>query len=401
MGVLDNLHRSDRILVAGQPWHSQASIVGATNSVHLGILDGTKRSLRSQSRSLRASLVVAEESPKLLGLTGSLHSAGAKRSLDTLCHDPIHFGEVAMLELEALERQRHTEEDGGLIAHATAREDADAHTLRHRIKEVQHRELSHAVAELLWLKVIHSFQKLNISLAPSLRGSTEAAFGHVDLKRLALSLYSKDAVELVKEHVISIIGAWDHMDRKYQVQLALFQVQQIYSSSMAFGYALRRADARYQLDRVTGSLKGVDSLRNYIASLQPEEAQQMKTVISEEAGAVLDWQAFMMFGNFQHLRERFQESFKVVSDGIEPIAALQEAIQVGSVESIRISIGDLRRLALEGTAFGLLLGSSEAEIDTVYQLTPSKGNCLLAFLGDCSDEGHRLIESRLFKALGF
>ncbi|CAJ1434503.1 unnamed protein product [Effrenium voratum] len=66
--------------------------------------------------------------------------------------------------------------------------------------------------------------------------------GQAQLKRLATELYTKDAVELIQQYIIGLIAPWDHLTRDYVLNLARFQLAQVYWSSALLGHALRDAE---------------------------------------------------------------------------------------------------------------------------------------------------------------
>jgi len=51
------------------------------------------------------------------------------------------------------------------------------------------------------------FRTLNVPLIPTLKAGGDVRFGSIDLKALTNDIYSKDALELVKEHLFRIIAS--------------------------------------------------------------------------------------------------------------------------------------------------------------------------------------------------
>jgi len=56
-------------------------------------------------------------------------------------------------------------------------------------------------------------------------------------------------------------------------------------------------------------------------------------------------------------------------------------VAAGEVASVRLTVSNLRRLALEGCAFGHLLGATEADLDSTLGLTPASHTSPVALLG--------------------
>merc|ERR1711874_710823 len=175
------------------------------------------------------------------------------------------------------------------------------------------------------------------------------------------------------------------------VQISLFQASQVYAMSALFGYYLRQVDARYQLEKLAGSLgawgddsitgsefnpvaedKGdVQSLKDYITTFGPKEVQRMTAIASVEARLALERQVTALFGDLRVLKEKLLSALGAVSTNEEATKKLEQAIQENKLESLRITSDDLRRLVLEAVAYGALLKDSEKQVDMIYELTPS------------------------------
>jgi len=247
--------------------------------------------------------------------------------------------------------------------------DRSARSLRRRIAEVQRSGRSRALARLLRLRVLRDFRDRGLTPAPPMAGSAEVSLEPVDLHALATGVYPAEALELVREHVLAVIGRWDHLVRDFPLRLALAQVGQLYGLSLHFGYSLRQAEMRYRLDHLAGAPEAAHrSLKEYMASFSHAEMQLAGSVASQEAEALLDGRMVALFGDLEQLWEDFQMAIAESSFGG---ASVSEAIQRGEVESIRVTVGGLRQIVLEGTAYGFLLGVAEADVDSAYELTPT------------------------------
>lgn len=344
-----------------------------------------------------------------------VYSGQAQKALYLLKEDPPLFDSSVEQELEALRDQREEEEDQRAALEAT-KEDAgkDQLVLRRRMEEVREKDRLRIVTELLYLKVCARFKNLEVPLIPAMKGGGSVKFGNLDLKGLTSDIYSTDALELVREHLFRIIGqqgSTSFMGGLAVVQIALFQVGQVYAMSSLFGYYLRRADARFQLEKLAGNFgawgdetpfeeenpfakdpEGAQSLKDYISTFGPEEVQRMTTIASVEAQMAMESQVTALFGDLRVLKEKLVNALGMSSSAEEATQKLEQAIQNNEVESLRITSDDLRRLVLEAVAYGALLNDAEKQVDTVYELTPSSSRAMGALTGDDEDAGRYLPE---------
>jgi len=237
-------------------------------------------------------------------------------------------------------------------------------------------ERTRVVVELLSLKVRGAFAQRQLPLLTSLMNeNAQASLDPVDPHRLATDLYSEGVLGFVKNHVMSIIGQWHHLVRDHPHQLSLFQVGLVYASSARFGYSLRRMELRYRLDRLAGSPQVASrSFKEYVDSCGADMLQQMMSGASVEAEAVLQQRVHELFGSLSELSMEIHHALRPKPANEEAIAHLRAGIKEGTVTSVRLTVGDLRRLALEGTAFGFQLGTSEAEVASLYELQPDVGS---------------------------
>jgi len=274
-------------------------------------------------------------------------------------------------ELERLTEQRdqelREEEQQAEVA------EKDALVLRSRVKEVREKERTRVVTELLYLKVCQTFIRLETPLVDSMQSGGVVSFGkNVKLEGL-YDIYSKDALELVREHLFQIIGQNSDMAMSV-VQIALFQAGQVYAMSVLFGYYVRRVDARYQLEKLLNSNLSDgdgDGLKFYVSNFGPDEMTKMTKIASAEAQLAMERQVSALFGDLRDLKEKLLEAVGMVASNQEASMKLQEAIENQEVQSMRITSSDLKRMVLEAVAFGALLYDSEKQVDGLYELTPS------------------------------
>lgn len=340
---------------------------------------------------------------------GDVFTGEAQQALYLLRENRDWFEMAVDASLQALQRQRDAAHGSNPSPTPPPSNAAvkDALVLGQRIAEVRAAERAKVVTELLYLKVCERFLRLQVPLIPPLKGGGIVQFGSLDLKGLTTDVYSQDALELVREHLFGMIGHHQGMTSQFMasfatVQIALFQVGQVYAMSAIFGYNLRRLDARFQLEKLAqaGSrdietdgarlpfLEGeaeedVESLKEYIRSLGHHEfsLKNSMTSMSLEAYKTLEHQVVSLFGNMHRLKEKLIRALGRVQSPEEATRQLEAAIHRGDVESIRITVDHLRRLVLEAVAFGALLSDSEKEVDSLYELTPAAGRAA-ALMGD-------------------
>ena len=95
--------------------------------------------------------------------------------------------------------------------------------------------------------------------APPIQDGADANLGSADLKALTDKVHSAEALELVREHLGSVLGGGgaDGAPAPFSnalVRMSKLQAAQVYAASVMFGYFLRRVDARFQLERSLGTL---------------------------------------------------------------------------------------------------------------------------------------------------
>lgn len=345
---------------------------------------------------------------------GDVYTGQGQKAMYLLKENELLFEEAFESELEAISVQREQEEQLRRELERSAQDAGkDTLALRRRMEEVKDSERLRIVTELLYVKVLSLFKKLKVPLIPPLKGGGNIKFGALDLKGLTTDVYSADALELVREHLFRIIGnqgTTSFMGGLAVVQIALFQVGQVYAMSSLFGYWLRRVDARYQLEKLAGSFgawgdKGskasktfaedaetVQSLRDYVNAFGPEEARRMTSVASVEAQMAMEHQVAALFGDLRVLKQKMVEALGMVTSPKEAEQRLQQAISNKEVESVHITSDDLRRLILEAVAYGALLNDSEKRVDSFYELTAATSRPLPAITGDDEEEGRYLNE---------
>eukprot|EP00913_Durusdinium_trenchii_P000003 g3.t1 len=175
------------------------------------------------------------------------------------------------------------------------------------------------------------FKYLEVPFIQPLKGG-----GHVRMDmdgeqlRGLTEIYSMEALELVRDHLFNIVGVEAQAAEAPALRIAMYQAGQVYAMSALFGYYLRRADVRYQLDKIVSLHDAGDdnddleigetrkrrrrpvprwmelswamlgaarsesradvSLKDYIQSFGPDELRQIRSLASAEAQATMELQ---------------------------------------------------------------------------------------------------------------
>lgn len=306
-------------------------------------------------------------------------------------------------ELAELRKRRDDEETLGAVAVAADGEGAAVDglgaELRERMVEVKRRDRLHVASELLYLVVCSRFASLSVPLVRPMREGGAVDLGETDLRPLTEGVHSPQALDAVEAHLAGSFGPasgggsmpTDRANRPMRV--SLFSAGQAYAMSSLYGYVLRRAEGRLQLEsRLSGGASGGDDLepgrlQRYIDKAGPGWFQdEMSTVEAQEA---LQAQVEALFGSLRRLNDELIDA--VQRHGAATSAALQTVVETGEVAFLQLSVRQFRRLLLEAVAFGSLLHEAEAEIQRGYELSPATSSRLGEFGVPTDDQGRPLV----------
>jgi len=341
-----------------------------------------------------------------------VYSGQAQKALYLLQTDPMLFEPAVEESLQALTAAREDEEAKG--SSPDDAHEGDMLSLRKRMDEVRESERVRTVMELLYLKVCSRFLQLKAPLVKPMRTGGDVRLGSVNLKRLTEEIYSKEALALVREHLMQFAGPGEATLQTpfgSWVMIPLLQAGQVYAISAMFGYYLRQVDARYQLEKLAGSLgsaiggdedgdkpdlgagdeEGAQMLKSYISSFGEAEMKRMTNIASVEARMALEAQVAALFGDLRVLKEKMMNAVGMALTEEEANEKVMKAIENKEVESLRMSSQDLQRIVLEAVAFGSMLSDSEKQVDCWYDLTPSSSDAMRQIMGE-DDFGRALPE---------
>lgn len=259
-----------------------------------------------------------------------------------------------------------------------------------RIAQLKENQCQLAVEDIMYLLICYKFSEIKVPLVPKL--SRCVYNGRLEIlpsKDWALeSLYSFEVLEIVKEHVAAVIGlrANSSVTEHWAVTtISKSVIGQIYVASILYGYFLKSALLRLQLEQCVAldnkdlpvrqrtSLKhhGIknllfghisksmqsksqsqgsnnqekkpENLKCYVTGFDPDTLQRCAKLKSKEATNLIE----------SHTRALFSDE---KTGSLDPD------------EVILTSFSSLKRLVLEAVAFGSFLWDTEECINTIYRL---------------------------------
>lgn len=196
---------------------------------------------------------------------------------------------------DQLARFREQKEAKDAAQDLLATKDSTELTLYRRMQEVRENDMKATLEDLLYVSILEKFIMLGVEMLPRLDGYVDVP--STNLKALTESMHSKEALELVREHILSVMGAAAYNRFSTEViKMSKFQMAQVYAASIMFGYFLRRVDKRFQLEKSMGSLatpQGKDDavarLERLFAQAEAEEPDSSPdTAPRSDSGSIFD-----------------------------------------------------------------------------------------------------------------
>ena len=299
--------------------------------------------------------------------------------------------------------------DGGLV-------------LFRRIQAMRASERRNGVQDVMYANILQKFRSLNVDMLPPLDEEMFDVRG-VDLTRLTDGAHSAEALSMVKEHLMGMLGP--EASAAYGnalVRTSKLQAAQMYAASIMFGYFLRKADKRFSLDRAMGTLplnpeesarslealfesasamdsvdaadlgiegdargrpsasersddihmktnasEGKLTLKQYIQSFDAATLAETARVVSLEGVVLAERQTGALFGSVETLAREMQSALE---EGGEPITSpeelmrrVEDVVGGGKVATVTLPVATQRRVVLEAVAFGSFLRDAEAFVD--------------------------------------
>lgn len=285
-----------------------------------------------------------------------------------------------------------------------------------RIADVRALERRNGLEDIMYTSIIQKFLAVGVDMLPPLDETT--MLKGIDLNKLTDGVHSKEALEMVREHLMAVLGgAGENAYSSQLVRMSKLQAAQVYAASIMFGYFVTRADKRFQLDRAMGTLPldpmesakalerlfnsasamdsmdeadaapinfgGADfdlfsdsssssserpesklTLKQYIQNFDQATLAQTARIVSMEGVAVAERQTGALFGSIEDLQREMQDA--VGMNAVTPeelMQAVSEVVAEKKVQTLTLAYASQRRLVLEAVAFGAFLRSSETYID--------------------------------------
>ncbi|XP_022758756.1 UV-B-induced protein At3g17800, chloroplastic-like isoform X1 [Durio zibethinus] len=317
-----------------------------------------------------------------------LRSAPGKFLTSVLQNQRQFFHFAAANELKQLAGDRDT-----AVGRMFLSSDSDEACLHRRIAQLKEHECQAAVEDVMYMLIFYKFSEIRVPLVPKL--SRCIYNGRLEIlppKDWELeSIHSIEVLKMVREHVSTVIGLRANSsvtDNWATTEILRLQLGQVYASSILYGYFLKSASSRHQLERClslalqdglihTNSLKfpdllpcgfkslvfglvsdmqsvslglgpgrqekNLEELKYYVMGFDPETLQRCAKLKSKEAVNLIEKHCCALFGD-------------------------EHTGMLETDEVILTSFSSLKRLVLEALAFGSFLWDIEEYVDTVYKL---------------------------------
>lgn len=306
-----------------------------------------------------------------------------------LLDDRASFHDSARKELERLAAEREE-----AVARLQLSLGSDEACLHRRISDFRHHECQDAVEEIMYMHIFYKFSEMRVNLVPRL--SKCAYNGRLEIwpsKDWELeSIHSAEVLPIVREHLRAVVGcraSSNVKDSWATTEVQRFRLCELYAASILYGYFLKTASLRYQLERAldqSSSHFGIgarDQLpvsemfsagSKYIAYgrvSSPRSATARS--VSYSLGMKPRSLRFYMMGFDQESIQSFArpKSKEAVNLLERHSCALFGDEETGLLETddvITTSYASLKRFLLEAVAFGSFLWDAEKSVSDVYML---------------------------------
>jgi hypothetical protein len=130
-----------------------------------------------------------------------------------------------------------------------------------RIQQMRQIERRNAVQDVMYASILQKFRTLEVDMLPPIDDAALPLKG-VDLTQLTNGAHSVEALGMVKEHLMGMLGPQaSSAFSNTLIRTSKLQAAQMYAASIMFGYFLRKADRRFSLDRAMGTVpSAMDSM---------------------------------------------------------------------------------------------------------------------------------------------
>lgn len=250
-----------------------------------------------------------------------------------------------------------------------------------RIAELKKHECKAAVEDVMYMLILYKFSELKVHLIPRLSKCIyNSRLEILPSKDWELeSIHSFEILEMIRDRLTSVIGwrsDFSVSDSWATTKIKRVNLFRIYTSSVLFGYFLKSATVRHQLE-----MRLYDPIDNMIFS--SFKCGRKNLVFGHTQNKIPTSSRF----DFQKKREKLSSYLMgFAPDSLAKCAQpnSKEALNlitnhcvalfgdVQSGEEISTSFATLRRFVLEAIAFGSFLWDAEEYVKTVYNLEEIK-----------------------------
>ncbi|KAK9911183.1 hypothetical protein M0R45_035104 [Rubus argutus] len=289
-------------------------------------------------------------------------SRSGKDLSSVLQNQPQLFHLAVTEELKQLANER---EDA--LSRMNLSASSDEACLHRRIAQLKEQQCQIAVEDVMYLLIFYKFSEVKVPLVPKL--SRCIYYDRLEIlpaKDWELeSIYSLEVLEMIREHVTSIIHLRANSsvtDNWALTKITPHMLGRQYVASILYGYFLKSVSLRHCLERSL-FLESQDlhlscrtrtalqemcphdgNLESYVMGFDPESRQRRAKLRSEEAVNLIINHCYALFGDDTEM----------------------SSLETDDV--ITTSFSSLKRLVLEAVAFGSFLWDTEESIDSVYKL---------------------------------
>ena len=196
-----------------------------------------------------------EENPTFQGAPMSPGSGHGQMLAHVLDAEPQLFEAAVEATLDRMiDELDQQEQSAGSIDVSQDEKDKGGMVLFRRIEQMRALERRSGVQDVMYANILQKFLSIGVDMLPPLDDEDVLLRG-VDLTKLTSGVHSVEALEMVKEHLMGMLGP--QASNAYSntlVRMSKLQCAQMYAASIMFGYFLRKADKRFKLDRAMGTL---------------------------------------------------------------------------------------------------------------------------------------------------
>ncbi|KAK9820618.1 hypothetical protein WJX72_012335 [[Myrmecia] bisecta] len=222
------------------------------------------RSLRPQPARLTSASVrhvvrpaaAGGESSEQVGLAPAKPKSPVGEMLAYYAKQEPHLFRAA-IEEQLLRIRDQREEEKKAAPEAPKSTDKSELVLYRRMQDLKRNEQRATVEDLMYASVLEKFLEVGVDMLPRIDNVIESP---TNLKALTEGIHTKEALEMVKEHVRNIMGPASVAYSNSMIKMSKLQAAQVYAASIMFGYFVRRVDKRFQLERSLGLLPDEDAM---------------------------------------------------------------------------------------------------------------------------------------------